>query len=213
MKKIILFFICIVYFNSLYAQEKYLECEIPGGKLVEERLCTGGTCNTIIKLIYNDSIVVLHQTNQQKEDNPINKGIMANPLSVDPENPIYQGVSKRGFVLSDTSFVCVWTMLEPAAIRSYWFAKFSLRNNQWQPTVFRRILDYMEGANSTGYRVYFLSDHLVYLTSQKYFGDNNINKFDSFFILLNNDKNIIKFVIDTQNESVRDTWIKIPTKD
>lgn len=182
----------------LYSQKIYFECEIPNGKLIEEVLCpsTQGGCITTIKLLYKDSIVVLHRTNPNDDNVIVNRGIMANALFANPDNPIYQGVSSRGFVLTDTSFVCIWTLLEPAAIRSYWLVKFSIRNNKWQPTIFKRILDYMEGATSTGYYVYFLNDHVVYLTPGRYHRHNNHNEFNGIFIILNNDGSITKFAKD-----------------
>lgn len=203
MKSIILIFI---FFTEIaYAQQPYFEVEIPHGKLVEERLCPPiqGNCATVIKLVYSDSVVVLHRTDSVSEDNIIKQGMMIGRFPTNAANPIFGSIESRNFVLSDTTFVCVWRTFT-LGFWTCWFAKFSMRNNRWQPTVFQRILNYADGVSPTSYLVHFLNENVVYLTPERYSKSINHNEFEGVFVILNKDGSLTKFTKD------KDTLIKFP---
>lgn len=190
MKIIILIF--ILFTETTYAQRVLFTSEIPHGKLVEERLCSPKPCVTVIKLVYSDSVVVLHRTDSVSKDNIIKQGMTIGRFPTNAANPIFGSIESRNFVLSDTTFVCVWRTFT-LGFCTCWFAKFSMRNNRWQTTVFQRILDYAEGASSTSYLAHFLNENVVYLRAGENTNSINHNEFEGVFVILNKDGSLTKF--------------------
>lgn len=196
----------MVSISAMAQQTIWIRGEIPGGQLVIEKLppsSEGGYIPKTLKLVYKDTSEVIVTTDPTNRMHPINRGYLGECFSLSVDDPLYQGITKRDFVLTDSVFTCIWSVFDgPIPTRSYWFTRFKKQENQWKLTNIEKIHEHGEGVRSATYGCYFINENMVYLKPHRY---DEFNAGD-IIAILKKDGKLSKFVIDTSNVSTMDKF-------
>lgn len=211
-KSIFLYTLLLMVSISAIAQQTitpnktWIRGEIPGGQLVLEELLPlweGGYQPMRLKLVYTDTTEVIVTTDPTHRTLPINRGYLGSCFSLSVDDPLYEGITKRNFVLTDTTFTCIWSVFDgPFPTRSYWFTRFKKQDNQWKLTNIEKIHEHGEGVRSAAYGCYFINENIVYLKPDRYDGFNA----GDMIAILKKDGKLSKFVIDASDVSTMDKF-------